>query len=328
MQTAIRSEVESKKPQSAFIPTGTISDCKGGCFTTKCNHCKYKAMAGLIISDLNDTSIKPTLEAIAMKKKSYNARINAESKETMEYMNTMKTINKELDLDEQYAKKFGLLKKASILSHYRRDKDAKYEIARAATIVANQRKADEEKQEAIQARWKFKLGLDDGFELPEKSKKKHPKEVTDEDLKEVELGPGMTLATVRLYIEKVSPYNNNAYNKNVFLDQCIEDLYLACEGKKIKKAEDIEKMKKNIEGLEEIAELAEQFGEEGVEENLLEEEAQGMSFKPRKTKMCKDILETGRCKLGKTCKLAHNPLQLELIPVTKKIQNLKGVVAS
>ena len=87
-------------------------------------------------------------------------------------------------------------------------------------------------------------------------------------------------------------------------------------------------MKKNIEGLEEIAELAEQFGEEGVEENLLEEEAQGMSFKPRKTKMCKDILETGRCKLGKTCKLAHNPLQLELIPVTKKIQNLKGVVAS
>ena len=263
-----------------------------------------------------------------MKKKSYNARINAESKETMEYMNTMKTINKELDLDEQYAKKFGLLKKASILSHYRRDKDAKYEIARAATIVANQRKADEEKQEAIQARWKFKLGLDDGFELPEKSKKKHPKEVTDEDLKEVELGPGMTLATVRLYIEKVSPYNNNAYNKNVFLDQCIEDLYLACEGKKIKKAEDIEKMKKNIESLEEIAELAEQFGEEGVEENLLEEEAQGMSFKPRKTKMCKDILETGRCKLGKTCKLAHNPLQLELIPVTKKIQNLKGVVAS
>lgn len=106
-------------------------------------------MCGYIISDLNDTSIRPTPDAIAFKKKSHNARINSESKETMEYMATMKTINEELDLDEQYAKKFGLLKKASILSSYRRDKDAKYEIARAATIVANQRKADEERQEAI-----------------------------------------------------------------------------------------------------------------------------------------------------------------------------------
>ena len=33
---------------------------------------------------------------------------------------------------------------------------------------------------------------------------------------------------------------------------------------------------------EEIAELAEQFGEEGVEENLLEDEGEGVKFKPRK----------------------------------------------
>ena len=164
--------------------------------------------------------------------------------------------------------------------------------------------------------------MEDGFELPEKAKKKHPDEVTDDDLKEVELGPGMTLATVRLYIAKVSPYNNNAFNKNVFLDQCIEDLYLACEGKKIKKNDDIEKMKKHIEKLDEIAELTEQFGEEGVAENQDEEDGQGIEFKPRKTKMCKDILETGKCKNwnplyhkkhpsrgpASTCKFAHNPL--------------------
>lgn len=174
------------------------------------------------------------------------------------------------------------------------------------------------------------LCLDDGFELPERAnlKKKHPKDITDEDLAEVELGPGVTLATVRLYINKVSPFNNGAYNKNVFLDRCIEDLYLACENKKIKKHGDIEKMKKHIENLEEIAELAEQFGEEGVEENLLDEEADGVKFKPRKTKMCEDLLKTGSCKARKTCKLAHNPLQLELIPVTKKITNLKGVITS
>jgi len=176
------------------------------------------------------------------------------------------------------------------------------------------------------------LGLDDGFELPERAniKKKHPDSITDEDLAEVELGPGVTLATVRLYINKVSPFNHEAYNKNVFLDRCIEELYLECEGKKIKKHGDVERMKKHIEGLEEIAELAEQFGEDGVEENLLEDEGEGggVKFKPRKTKMCPDMLEKGKCKNGKACKLAHNPIQLELIPVTKKIQNLKGVVAT
>ena len=73
---------------------------------------------------------------------------------------------------------------------------------------------------------------------------------------ECELGPGVTFATVRLYIDKVSPFNNEAYNKNVFLDRCIEDLFLECEQKKLKKHGDIEKMKKHIEALEEIAELA------------------------------------------------------------------------
>jgi len=129
----------------------------------------------------------------------------------------------------------------------------------------------------------------------------------------------MTLASVRLYIEKCSPFNHDAYSKNVFLDRCIEDLFLDCENKKIKKHADIEKMKKNIEGLEEIAELAEQFGEEGIEENLLDEEEGAISYKPRKTKMCVDIMTKGKCKNGKACKFAHNSLQLELIPVTKKI---------
>ena len=69
--------------------------------------------------------------------------------ETKEYIKEMETIKKELNLDEEYCKKFGLLKKASVLALYGREKDAKYEIARAATIVANQRKLDEGKQEAI-----------------------------------------------------------------------------------------------------------------------------------------------------------------------------------
>ena len=74
---------------------------------------------------------------------------SAEGTETLTYMKEMATIKKELNLDELYCKKFGLLKKASVLAFYGREKDAKYEIAKAATIVQQQKKTDEEKQEAI-----------------------------------------------------------------------------------------------------------------------------------------------------------------------------------
>ena len=93
-------------------------------------------------------------------------------------------------------------------------------------------------------------------------------------------------SVVRLYIEKVSPWTNNQFNKNVYLDQCIEDLYKAIEAKKVKKHDDIEKMKKNIDKLQEIAEAIEDGGEEGVEQNLDDEDGQGIKFKPRKTTMC------------------------------------------
>ena len=152
--------------------------------------------------------------------------------------------------------------------------------------------------------------------MPEKAniKKKLPSEITDEDLAEADFGNGVTIATIRLYIEKVSPFNHEAYSKNVYLDRCIEELFMEIENKKMKNHADIEKMKKYIEGQEELAELVEQFGEDGVEDNLIEgEEAAMGAHKPRKTKMCKDFMETGKCKNGiwgkeSKCKFAHNPI--------------------
>lgn len=115
--------------------------------------------------------------------------------------------------------------------------------------------------------------------------------MTDKELKEIEMPSKIKDSVVRLYIEKVSPWTNNQYSKNVFLDQCIEDLYIAIEGKKLKKHDEIEKMKKNIEHLQEIAEQIEDGGEEGVEQNMDDEDGQGIKFKPRKTTMCKATLE-------------------------------------
>ena len=81
MKKSVHSQIESARPGKAFIPTGTITDCKGGCFTSKCNQCKYKSMAGYIITNLDDTSIRPSGEALAKKTVSAKARINAESSE-------------------------------------------------------------------------------------------------------------------------------------------------------------------------------------------------------------------------------------------------------
>lgn len=74
---------------------------------------------------------------------------NAEGEEELKYLEEMSTLKKELNLDDLYFKKFGLLKKASLLSLNGRKKDAKYWIATAAEIVQGQRRKDEEKQEAI-----------------------------------------------------------------------------------------------------------------------------------------------------------------------------------
>ena len=111
MKKTIKGQVDSKKPLDPFMPTEPI----------KVNRSERIA--------------EQEVEVNPMKKKSFDAMQRAESKETLNYMKEMETIKKELNLDDDYFVKFGLLKKASILSHYGRDKDAKKAIADAAVIV-------------------------------------------------------------------------------------------------------------------------------------------------------------------------------------------------
>lgn len=64
-------------------------------------------------------------------------------------MNELKDIKEKLNLDENFCKKFGLLKKASVLLFYGRENDAFNEIAKAVNIIKEQKKFEEEKNEAI-----------------------------------------------------------------------------------------------------------------------------------------------------------------------------------
>ena len=242
--------------------------------------------------------------------------LRAEDDETKKYIAKMKEMKEELVRDlntddtsegaqripdpdgRRFFAKFGKLKKASILAYYGREMEAKKIIAEAATMAKDQKAIESQRQEAIENRWKFKLGVD-FEELPETAniKKKRPEEITDADLKEV-TEQGTPLATVRLYIQKVSPFNHDSYGKNVFLDKCIEQLYMELEGRKGQKRDDIEKLKKHIEKLEEEAEYA----EDGLEPE--EDEMDAKKKSKSKHKKEKDSPKT----------------------MNKKIANLKTVV--
>ena len=56
----------------------------------------------------------------------------------------------------------------------------------------------------------------------------------------------------------------------------------------------------------------------------------GTKFKPKKTQMCPTQLSTKSCSQHKEkkCLFAHNPIELDLIPIETKKNNLTGVIQS
>jgi hypothetical protein len=77
----------------------------------------------------------------------------------------------------------------------------------------------------VEKRWKFKLGLDDAFELPIPIDQIDVNKVDEKFLKKMDM-PGISLATIKLYIEQVCPQRTEEFNKHVYLNKCIEDFYL------------------------------------------------------------------------------------------------------
>lgn len=84
--------------------------------------------------------------------------------------------------------------------------------------------------------------------------------------------------------------------------------------------------------LDELAEMAEMMGDDGGggPSEMVDDEGRTVKVKPKKTKMCKTLLDTGHCNgiKDKSCKFAHNPIELSLIPVSTKIRNLNAVITA
>lgn len=145
-----------------------------------------------------------------------------EDKKTKEYIDEMKAISESLKLtrkvrdkknpdefidepkevDDNFYVKFGHLKKAAVLKYYGRETDAYKEIIKAGKIVREQREINKRKDEAIQQRWRFKLGIDDGV-IPFPLDKYHPDDPRmEEKLRKLTSDErnGIPLSTIKLYI--------------------------------------------------------------------------------------------------------------------------------
>jgi len=106
--------------------------------------------------------------------------------------------------------------------------------------------------EAIYKRWKFILGLDEGFTLPNDNLlKMHPDDIPDSEWKKLkeEIGTYPSFATVKKFIYEVSPFTVNEGNKDQYLNNCIEDMYLQIEAKIQEKVDTVAAIKLNIDKL-------------------------------------------------------------------------------
>lgn len=151
----------------------------------------------------------------------------------------------------------------------------------------------------------------------------HPDQVTDKELLAVFGDGAVPLSTARLYLEKISPVVHGQFDKNQYMDQAIEDLFNICEGKIADKKNAIDKIKEKITKLEEMADMEEMIGSDNEAPEMFDQDGNAVKVKVGKKKMCKDMLKFGKCKnTSKTCKYAHNPIELELTTIADKQKNL------
>ena len=126
MRIAANKAMGSKDPSAApakrWVHGGDLHDC-GGC-GTHCNMCSYKKLAQETVDSMAAKLAKKSFAQ--MDKDQVNERYQRNNRER-----------------DNFAKKFGILKKASVLLYYGRANDAFDEIAKAALIIKEE---DEFKQ--------------------------------------------------------------------------------------------------------------------------------------------------------------------------------------
>jgi hypothetical protein len=141
--------------------------------------------------------------------------------------------------------------------------------------------------------------MDEGFEFPMPLDQIDAAKVDEKMLKKLDL-QGVSVATLKLYLEQVCPQNREEYSKHKYLNKCIEDFYLQSEAMLQDKTDTISKMRKQVDELNTMADDMEAFGmgAESSPERSPEkggESEGGKRYKPKKTRMCRDQVDNHRC---------------------------------
>lgn len=70
--------------------------------------------------------------------------------------------------------------------------------------------------------------MDDGIELPPAITKMHPDDISQAKLEAIksEIGATVPTATLRMFIEQVSPFKFQEGSKDHYLNECINEMYL------------------------------------------------------------------------------------------------------
>ncbi len=115
-------ENEAKSGKDKFKPASYLKECLG---CLNCNYCNFRRKNFVLKKE----------EQVALNEKYLKQMKKAEDPETTKYIDDMRELKKKLNLDDNYFKKFGMLKKANALLYYGRENEALDEIAKAVEIA-------------------------------------------------------------------------------------------------------------------------------------------------------------------------------------------------
>ena len=304
--------------EKEWKPSGPLFYCSGcgkntkGKKKTLCNFCKYQK--------LNDEEL--------LKNKINAKKSNEKILKKINYKGNPE------EIDQDYMKKFGLLKKAIILYNFRRYTDCNKLITQLHETVIKEQKEMNEKYKILDEKWRKNLNI----------KRKIPKDVLNYRVTQSVLDHfniKIPLSTFLIYSEKMKKGSNfSIYNRHTYLNIQIEDFYLNVKNIMAKYDIDIAKLKERIL-------LLEIFIKKGIDMEIEDPEKYeklNTKYKTFKNHMCKKLhpdytqkifingkeieqdeydREEIRKKFIKClnpyneCEGAHNPNQLNLISPLK-----------
>ena len=314
------------KIDKEWFPSGPIVSCNG-CGKNSggkqlCNFCKYHQK--------NNAQLEKDKKAA----KTTNERI----------LKKIKYEGKPEEIDQDYMRKFGMLKKAITLYSFRRYTDADKIITQLHNMVQEEQAERDEKFRNLDIKWRKKL--ENNQEIP---KEVLNYQVTQSVLDHFKIK--IPLSTFLVYSDKMRKGNKfSIYNRHTYLNRQIEEFYDQVRRTMAKYDTNINQIKERIILLEKYISKGKKLQHEEPENY----EKLNTKYKTFKDKMCSNLHPDytkkiysldGReipqsaydreeirkyfCKCGKPydeCDGAHNPNQLNLIKPTKDKQLMENNV--